>query len=352
MKNLTRSILLSTSIIAMAASAQAQTVLIANDPGPNRGVRAKAITFVNDEIEKRTNGDVKVEQNWGGALFKVSAALTSMSNGVADMGVVIGTYVASEFPELNLAGMPLQKAHPWVMMQATYELFTTNEQIKQRLDDLNLVYTLSYALTPVILACKGEGIRSVADIPGVRISRSSISADIFGELGANLVDMPIYDTYQGLETGLIDCVLTYSYYAVGSKLYEEVDTITELSFSTITSLGNFINGYSFDALSAEQQEAILSVGPDLMDYYGNELIKADEEAMAVMTSADDPVEVVKLSDEDYAKMAAASKPILDKWKDDAENAGFDADALLAEYIALIDKWTGIMETEGLPGDRG
>lgn len=348
MKYTIAKVALAATVSMAALAAQAQTTLIGNDPGPNRGVRSKAVNFVNDEIERRTNGAVKVEQNWGGALFKTNAALSSMSNGVADMGLIIGTYVASEFPELNLLGLPLQDAHPWVTMNAVYEMFTTNEQIKQRLDELNLVYTASYALTPVILACRGDGIRSIKDIDGAKIARSSVVADTFGELGANIVDMPIYETYQGVETGLIDCAFTYSYYAVSTKLYEEIDTITLLDFATITSLGNFINKDSFDRLTPEQQDAILSIGPDLADYYAGELIAADDEAMAVMTNAEKPVEVVRLSDEGYAQLAAATKPTIDKWKADATNAGLDAEALLAEYTSLIAKWTAKLEAEGMP----
>lgn len=352
MRNLITGLLMSASCTAIAATAQAETILIANEPGPNRGVRADAVSYIAQQIEERTNGEVKVDQKWGGALFKSEAALGSMSTGVADMGLLVGAYVSSEFPELQMAGLLLKPAHPWVMMQAVYELFTTNEQIKQRLDEMNLVYLAPFSLSPAILACRGKGIRTVADIKGTKIARVGSSGDIFAALGGNMVQMPIYEVYQGMETGLIDCTVTYAYYAVATKLNEEIDTVTELRYSTVASLGTVINKFSFEALTPEQQDAILSIGPDVMNYYGENLAKADADALETLSTGDYAVEFVTMSDADYDLMDEVGAPMIDKWKADAAAVGTDGDALLADLLRLIDKWTKIMEAEGLPWERG
>jgi TRAP-type transport system periplasmic protein len=341
----------SISVLAMAA-AHAETKLIANEPGPNRGVRADAVNYIAQQIAERTGGEVTVEQNWGGALFKTDAALQSLSLGVADLGVVIGAYAASEFPELQMAGLLLNKpAHPWVMMQAVYEMFTTNERIQERLDELNLVYLAPFSLSPAILACRGKGIRSIADIKGTKIAHTGSSGDVLAALGGNMVNMPIYDVYQATQTGLIDCSVTYAYFAVASKLSEELDTMTELRYSTVTSLGTVINKDTFERLTPEQQETILSIGPDVMNYYGEKLEKADEEAIEALSTGDDAVEFVTLSDADYDAMDKAGAPMFDKWKADAAAVGTDGEALLNELYRLIDKWTKVMEDDGLPWKR-
>jgi TRAP-type transport system periplasmic protein len=341
------------SISVLANTAHAETKLIANEPGPNRGVRADAVNYIAQQIKERTNGEVTVEQNWGGALFKTDNALQSISVGVADMGVVIGAYAASEFPELQMAGLLLNKpGHPWVMMQAVYELFTTSERIQERLDELNLVYLAPFSLSPAILACRGKGIRSIEDIKGTKIAHTGSSGDVFAALGGNMVHMPIYDVYQGMGTGLIDCSVTYAYFAVASKLSEEIDTMTELRYSTVTSLGTVINKDTFERLTPEQQEKILSVGPDVINYYREKLEKADEEAIETLSTGDSAVDFVALSDADYDEMGKAGAPMFDKWKADADAVGTDGDALLNELYRLIDKWTKVMEDEGLPWKRG
>jgi TRAP-type C4-dicarboxylate transport system substrate-binding protein len=351
MKHLTRNILAAASVSVLAMAANAQTTLIANEPGPNRGVRAKAVAYIGEEIGKRTNGEVVVEQNWGGALFKTNAALQSIGLGVADMGVIIGAYSASEFPELQMAGLQLKPAHPWVMMQAMYELFTTNEVLQARFDDMNIEYISTFSLTPGILACSGEGIRSLADVPGKKIAHTGSSTDIFGELGGNLVSMPIYDVYQGMETGLVECSVTYAYYAVATKLNELVGTVTDMHFSSLASLATFMNKDTFNALTPEQQKIVKEVGRDVMDFYGENLAAADIKAMETLTTGDKAADLVELPAEDYARIGDLFKPSIENWKADAAGVGTDGEALMAELFTLIDKWTAVMETEGLPWER-
>lgn len=343
--------LMAASVSAIAATAQADVTLIANEPGPNRGVRAAAVTYIGEQIAERTGGEVTVEQNWGGALFKTNAALQSIGLGVADMGVIIGAYSASEFPELQMAGLQLKAAHPWVMMQAMYELFTTNEQLKARLDEMNLVYISTFSLTPGILVCSGDGIRTLEDVPGVKFAHTGSTTDIFGELGGNLVSMPIYDVYQGMETGLVECSVSYAYYTVASKLNELVDTLTDMHFSSLASLATFVNKDTFESLSPEHQEIIRQIGRDTMDFYGEKLMAADIKAMETLTTGEHAVEVVELPDAEYGKIADLVQPSFDKWKADMSAVGSDGDAYLAELYTLIDKWTAVMENEGLPWER-
>lgn len=351
MKNVTKNILAAAAVSTLALAASAETTLIANEPGPNRGVRAKAVTYIGEQIEERTGGDVKVEQNWGGALFKTNAALQSIGLGVADMGVVIGAYSASEFPELQMAGLQLKPAHPWVMMQSMYELFTTNEVLKTRMDEMNIVYISTYSLTPGILACSGEGIRTLGDTAGKKIAHTGSSTDIFGELGGNLVSMPIYEVYQGMETGLVECSVSYAYYTVASKLNELIDTVTDMHFSSLASLGTFMNKDTFEALSPEHQKIVLEVGRDVMDFYGENLAAADTKAMATLTTGENAVDLVELPEADYARISELFAPSIENWKSDASGVGTDGEALMAELYVLIDKWNAVMEAEGLPWER-
>ena len=350
MKQKIKTALIASTASIFALAAQAETRLIANEPGPNKGVRAEAVSYIAEQIAERTGGEVTVEQNWGGALFKSNAALGSIGQGVADMGVIIGAYSASEFPELQMAGLQLKAAHPWVMMQAMYELFTTNESLQTRLDEMNLEYISTFSLTPGLLACEGEGIRTLDTVPGVKFAHTGSSTDIFGELGGNLVSMPIYDVYQGMETGLVECSVTYAYYAVASKLNELVDTITDMHFSSLASLATFVNKDTFESLSPEHQKAIKEIGYEVMDFYGERLLASDIKAMETMQGPDG-IEVVELTEAEYAKVSELVQPSIDKWKADMSAVGADGDALMAELYALIDKWNAVMETEGLPWDR-
>ena len=62
MKHLLKAATAAGILTVSALQAQADTVLIANEPGPNRGARAHALEFLAEQIKERTNGSVTVDQ--------------------------------------------------------------------------------------------------------------------------------------------------------------------------------------------------------------------------------------------------------------------------------------------------
>jgi len=89
------------------STAIAQTVLIHGEAGPNRGARAAAILWFADQVAERSEGDIRIDVQWGGALFKANAALQSIHDGVADMGTIISVYYPQEFASYGIADLPL-----------------------------------------------------------------------------------------------------------------------------------------------------------------------------------------------------------------------------------------------------
>jgi TRAP-type C4-dicarboxylate transport system substrate-binding protein len=232
------------------------------------------------------------------------------------------------------------------MMKVIDELFTTNETIQQRLADRNIIYINSYSLPPNLLACNDDLINTTADVEGTKISRTGSSSDIFKELGGNMVNMPIYDVYQSMETGLIDCTVTFSYFAVATNLHELLKTYAPMGLSAQTVVATFMNKDTFDSLSADEQAAVKSAAAQMSDYYGEKLSGADTKAMA--TFAEAGVMEKPFSGDDLAKIKAAAQPGLDKWLADAEATGLDGQAVLDEVVSLIEKWNGIAESDGFP----
>ncbi|MEM8972303.1 MAG: TRAP transporter substrate-binding protein DctP [Pseudomonadota bacterium] len=338
-----------TSAIALAANAQ--TTLISNDPGPNRGVRAAAVNQLSTLISENSAGSLTVQNNWGGALFSSTAALDSLSSGVADMGLLVGPYVQSELPELALGGVPMIKASPWVMMKALDELFTTNETIKARLDERNLVYLNFYGLPTALLGCNDGQVNSITDVDGVKISRTNSMSDLFEPLGGNMVDMPIYEVYQSMQTGLIDCTVTYGYFASATKLDELITSITPIELSSSIVLATVMNKDVFETLSADDQAAIKAAGASMHDYYGEHLGEAEAEAIEAMTSGENGLVLKSFTDADHAVLSNSAQPIVDKWLADADATGLNGQEILDEMLSLIEKWNEVEATQGVPWDR-
>ena len=333
--------------VALAGGAlSAETVLIHGEAGPNRGARAVALQWFADQVAERSEGDIRFDIQWGGALFKSNAAVQSIADGVADSGSVIAVYYPQEMAGYGIADLPVNNPDAWVGMRATDELMRSSEALKEDLAEKNLVYIGTWTTSQVNIGCKGGAIKSVGDISGKKVRGVGAYGKVFGEQGANMVNMSIYDAYQGLDTGLIDCSQGYSYAVAALKQAEVMDSYTILDWGQVGGLGIFMNKDMHDSLTAEQQETLASVGSDMADEFGRLITEANEKAIASMK--EQGVEIITLPEEDRATLVDAGKKFLDEWVQTADAAGLPGEQLLEEYKGLITKYTEQRDASGYP----
>lgn len=333
--------------VAIAGSAvSAETTLIHGEAGPNRGARAVALQWFADQLTERSKGDIKVDIQWGGALFKSKASVQSIGDGVADMGSVIAVYYPQEMAVYGIADLPVNNPDAWVGMRATDELMRTSAQIQDNLADKNLVYIGTWTTSQVNIGCKDTAIRSVADIAGKKVRGVGAYGKVFGEQDATMVNMSIYDAYQGLDTGLIDCSQGYSYAVAALKQAEVMTSYTLLDWGQVGGVGIFMNKDTYDSLSETQQEIIGQTGSDMADEFGRLITAANEAAIESMKAAG--VEIIELPTEERATLVAAGGKFLDAWVETANASGLDGKALLEEYKSLIGKYSVMRDTKGYP----
>lgn len=335
--------------IALATMASAETRLILGEAGPNRGARAKALQSFVDDVAARTNGGVTIDVQWGGALFKSGAAVQSISDGVADMGTIIAVYFPQEMLGYGIADLPMQNPDSWVGMRATDDLMRSSPAITANLADQNLVYLGTFTTSQVNIGCKGAAIRTVEDINGLKVRGVGAYGDTFRDYGANLVSMSIYDAYQGMDTGLIDCSQGYSYAVAALKQQEVMTSYTLLNWGQIGALGIFMNKDAYDALTADEQAALNAAGVAMADKLG-ELIDTDN-AAAVQKMKVAGVEVISLVDTERDKLVAKGAHYVNAWAERATAAGLDGPALLASYRDLLVKYSAERDSKGYPWAR-
>lgn len=337
------------ALIGAATVASGQTSLFYGEASPNRGARAEALEWFVNDVEQRTDGNVKIDVHWGGALFKAGAAAPSIGDGVADLGTVIAVYFPQQMIAYGIADLPLRNPDAWVGMRATDELMRTSETINQQLASQNLVYIGTFTTSAVHIGCTGTSIKSVNDIEGLKVRGVGAYGKTFRDVGANLVSMSIYEAYQGLDTGLIDCSQGYSYAITALKQQEVLDSYTLLDWGQVGGLGIFMNKDAYERLEPEAQKALTEAGKAMADEYGRIIVTANEKAVATMKEAG--VEIIDLPDEDRKQLIEKGSVYIDEWIERADTVGLDGKGLLTEYRELIDKYTSERDEKGYPWER-
>lgn len=320
-----------------AGTAGAQTVMRFADYGPNRGTRAETVQWLFSEIEARTEGRITIDQHWGGALLGAKNGFDGLKSGVADIVTVTAVYAPQDLFAYRVGDLPITSENEVAQTLALYELATTNEAMQEQFDRVGVVYLANYTVGPIQMVCNGADIRSFDDLKGKKVRYTAEYGKIFEDMGVTTISLPTPEIYQALSTGLVDCAQTYAYTTLSYKLIEVADQFLVFDLGTLGSNGIFMNRRSFERLDPADQETVLAAGREMTERNAQAVRDANQEAIAAFPQGIDgkSLTVVEISDEDRARIEAASQPYIDAWIAESADFGFDGQAVVDAYKTLI-----------------
>ncbi|PZO65830.1 MAG: C4-dicarboxylate ABC transporter substrate-binding protein [Paracoccus denitrificans] len=334
------------AMLLMASTAFADVTLTYSEPGPNTGARSKGTEWFVNRVAELSDGAVKVDVSWGGALSSEKAAVQSIEDGVVDMGTVIGVYFPQQMIAYNVADLPQDNADAWVSMKAIDELMRTSEPVKQQLAKQNLVYIGPYTTWTVQLGCKGRDVKSLDQIKGLKVRGVGAYGQIFRDLGATPVSLTAYETFQGLDSGLIECTQTYPYLVPAQKLDEILTSFTMLDIGQIGAVGIFMNKDIYDGLSDTERAALDQAGAELPDAFGQISFKENMAALDMMRAKG--ISVHDLSAADRQTLHDTAAKYLGEWVGNADKAGLPGQQILDQFNALTAKYAQQVAEKGHP----
>jgi TRAP-type C4-dicarboxylate transport system substrate-binding protein len=333
---------------AMTGQALAKTLRFA-EFGPNRGDRAKALTWFADELKKRSGGSLEVEFHWGHALLGTKAVLKGVSDGVADMGSIVGFLTPKELRVYNMADLPVENADEWVGMRAIYKLATENPAFKKEWDKAGVTYVTNYTTGPIQLVCR-KPVKTAAELKGLKVRGSGPYGKAMRDLGAAVQSMGQPKVFEALDSGLIECNQNYYYSIKAYKQYEVAPDVTELNWGQNMSFGIVMNKAAYDGLTAPEKKTLAEVGSAFIDHFAQVMIEGKEKDKAAMLAGvgGKKITVVHFSEADRQKVLDAGKKYVDEWVGDVTKGGLDGKAILADYQKNIAGFAKVKASKGYP----
>lgn len=150
------------------------------------------------EIEKRTNGRVRIAYFAGGTLTPANQAYEAAVKGIADISMMSQQYNAGRFPLTEGIYLPLgikSARQATKMVAAWYDKFKPKEY-----DDVKVLYL--YGSGPGQFATL-KSIASINDLKGLKVRCAGDSAKIVSAMGAVPVSIPLSESYDGFQRGVI-----------------------------------------------------------------------------------------------------------------------------------------------------
>lgn len=283
-------------------------------------------------------GDYKIEWNeaFGGALYKANATLSSVEDGVTDIGWVFSFLEVAKLPLSQVSSYaPFSTANPPIQLEVMAELLETNDAFRNEWEQYNLK-VLGLTGTDGYDVYTKNPIKGFADLNGMKLSAPGVLGSWLRGTGANAVDGALTTFYTDIQTGVSDGVLSLALGVLPAKLYEVAPYITRVRIGTAFSGAVAINRDSWDGLPEEVQQAMIEAGKFYTAAHGQNLLEAHEAAFGKMVELgkdqNPPVTITEMSQEDRATWVNGLPDIAGEWAAEAEARGLPGKEFLAAYM--------------------
>jgi len=268
------------------------------------------------EVEKRTQGQVKIDYFPGQTLTKAAQVYDGVVQGLSDIGFSLFGYTRGRFPLMEVVDLPLGYPDGMVatkVVNAVYEKFKPKE-----LDDVEVMYLHGHG--PGLLFTKDKPVKNMADLKELKIRSHGFSAKTVKALGGTPVAMPMPETYQSLQKGVVDGAMYPMESNKGWKLGEVVKYGT-LNYAMAYTTGFYVvmNKDKWKALPADVQKTIAQINKEWIDKHGQAWIDSDEEGKAFLASKGG--QLFDLSAEEAKAWVKAVQPVLSEYAKEAQDKG-------------------------------
>lgn len=243
--------------LAFSASASvAEELKFANFMPPTHPYVAGAFEPFAKAVADGTKGAVTVRLYNGGELGAGPVEQYSrVVDGVAELAVSLPGYTASQFP------LTLTAELPGMMDEATgtENLWKHLDQFGHDYRRVQLVALWSSAEN--LLFTRDKPVRELADIKGMKVRVPSRNTGLLVEAwGGTPVSMPVSEIYNAMQTGVIDAAMIDGTGINAFKLGEVANYITRGMQTTNSPFFIIMNRDAYDALGADEQQAVLAAG--------------------------------------------------------------------------------------------
>ncbi len=279
-------------------------------------VQTKLLAAYAKEVEKLSNGKVKIDFYPGQTLIKAAQTYDGIVNGMVDMGFSVLAYTRGRFPLLDYVNLPLGSPNAQVSSAIINEVI---EKFKPaELGDVEVIYLQSHG--PGRIHSRGKALSTLEDFQGEKIRAGGTTSDIVKLLGAAPASTPMPEVYQALQKGVMDGGIWDMSASADWKLAEVVDysmMCDEVAYNT----GFFVvmNKDKWKSLDPEVQKIMKELAPKYVKMHGKAWDEADQRGIEYMKKLGK--DIVEIDPAECAKWGEAVKPLIDKYITKTEKQG-------------------------------
>lgn len=282
------------------------------------------------QVEAVTEGRVKVEF-LPAAVGRPAEQYDVVTEGLADMGIILPGYTPGRFPLLDMGEMALLSDDAAVLGPAFYRAYVNH---LADIDQLSRAHVLTiFSTTPNHVVTGTKVIESLSDFRGLRLrAPTAASLGIIDAIGAVPVQRPVSEMYELASTGIVDGTFFASTAVVDWNLEALLPYMTHIPGGIgQPTMAFLINKDKWDSISEEDRAAIMEIsGEALAEVAGVNYAASETAAREKLLKAG--VTIEPASEELLEELRAALGPVEAAWIEAAKEAGLEDPAgVLAQF---------------------
>lgn len=328
-----------------------QILKLADFSGNQDANFGKAMVAWEEAITEFTDGKITFENYWSSSLLGALDTLSGVGDGVADIGLIIPSYLPRELPIGSwlfgfggaLSGSTVHDVAAGGA--AALETVLTLDALTAEYASHN-VRVLQATATPAYNLLCNKPVSTLADAKGMRARAiGAVWSDTVKALGMTPVSIAWGEAYEGLQRGVFDCmVINPNQYVNGLVLKDVAPEFVPVTMAQLQASTWVINLEVWDGFPVELQNFITQESIRSAYNIWNGYMQIEAEAGDLIAAGTDvhTNDVSELEPVAAAQRAAAVAALAETAPDSLP----DPQAVIDAYKARIAYWTAALEADG------
>jgi len=286
------------------------------------------------EVEKRTNGKVKVQTFPGGTLLPAKNIFDGVISGQADIGNFAMSYQPGRFPISEAIDLPVGFSSAKAASLALLDLVE-----KYNAKEFEKVKILTMFTCPPANIMTKMPVKSLKDLKGMELRVGGTQADIIKNLGGIPVAMPQSDTPEAIQKGVVkghvssmEVLKDFNYAA-----YTPNVTIANLWVVTFAVV---MNKDKWNSLPADVKKLFNDMKREQAEWTGKYVDDHVQESLA-WSKQKYNLQIYELSASEKAEIPKLLNPIIDAYVKKVNALGLPGDQILKDVYSLKAKYEKI-----------
>jgi TRAP-type transport system periplasmic protein len=284
------------------------------------------------EVEKRTNGKVKVQTFPGGTLLPAKNIFDGVMSGMADIGNFAMSYQPGRFPISEAIDLPLGFKSARAASLALYDLVD-----KYKAKEFEKVKLLTLFTCPPADFMTSKPVKSLKDLKGMELRVSGTGSDVIKRLGGIPVAMPQSETPEAIQKGVVKGMVSSTEILKDFNFAAYTPYVTEANLFVV-SFAVVMNMDKWNSLPADVKKIFDDLRIEQADWTGKYVDDHVKESIAWSKGKYKDFQLIDLSAADKAEIPKLLRPMIDDYIKKVTAQGLPGDQIVKDAFALKAKY--------------